>query len=331
MCCPEINIDAAKCGPETHSFFVYLVHQEEHCPVKTVLEAVPPERHRGEAAVEAVVEKVAQVHAARPLDRVNIPEIHEEPARSQKGERRKPFEPRMAPRALGQLIQERLGIPCMINHVVVHQRSADLLDWCRETWSEYGIREFVLVGGGLADTVYPGPTVPEASRLMRDALTIPELRVGNICIPSREDEAARMAAKTAAGADFFTTQILYEPDHFTHLLDEMARIGETADEVLLAFCPVRSLRNIRFLLWLGVSIPDALEAWLTEVDDAVPQRSLEQIRRTWADIIDHQREAGRPRPRLGVNLAPIGAVAPQTTIGLARDLVAMHDQSLNAV
>ncbi len=297
----------------------------------TVLEAVPPELHQGEDAVDAVIRKVERVHAAQPLDAVNIPEIHEEPARSSKGERRRPFAPRMAPRDLARRIHDRLGIECMINHVVVHEPAPQLLDWCRETWEDYGIRRFVLVGGGRSGVDWPGPSVPEANRLVRDHVSIPGLRIGNICIPSRAGEAARMASKVAAGADFFTTQILYEPDSFTGLLDGLAAEERAPAEVLLAFCPVRTPRNLRFLLWLGVSIPDALEAWLTCDEDGVATRSLEQIRRTWAGVIDHQRTHARQTPRLGVNLAPIGAIAPQTTVNLSRDLAAMHAQSLGEV
>ncbi len=300
--------------------------------MKTVLEAVPPELHRGQAAVEAVVDKVAAVQAGVKLDAVNIPEIHEEPSRSSKGERRRPFAPRMAPRDLARIIQDRLGVECMINHVVVHHaRPEALLDWARETWEDYGIRQFVLVGGGRRDVPYPGPNVPQANTLLRERLDIPELRIGNICIPSRDNEAARMAAKVTAGADFFTTQILYEPEDFTRTLDALAEQSTLPDEVLVAVCPAQTERNIRFLLWLGVGISDALERWLTEVDAEVAARSLEQIARTWQAVMTHQQTQGRGQPRLGVNLAPIGPIAPETTIRLARDLAAMPASSKNGV
>jgi len=300
--------------------------------VRTVLEAVPPELHRGEAAVEAVIEKVAAVNEGCPLDAVNIPEIHEEPSRSSKGERRQPFAPRMAPRDLARAIQERLGLECMINHVVVHHAdAASLCDWARETWEEYGVRQFVLVGGGRHDIAYPGPAVPEANTLLREKTQIPALRIGNICIPSRDDEAGRMAAKVRAGADFFTTQILYEPEDFTHTLDGLMGVSALPDEVLVAVCPARSERNIRFLLWLGVSISDGLERWLTEADQDVAARSLEQIARAWAAIVEHQRASGLTRPQLGINLAPIGAISAQTSIALARDLAAMHAERQKAV
>ena len=317
-------LDGGMGAPETAEPFASRFDQGK-TTVKTVLEAVPPELHKGESAVDAVVEKVAAIQAGTPLDAINIPEIHEEPSRSSKGERRKPFAPRMAPRDLARIIHDRLGLECMINHVVVHHRDEQaLVDWARETWESYGIRQFVLVGGGRRSANYPGPAVPEANAIMRARTDIPGLRIGNICIPSRTDEAARMAAKVAAGADFFTTQILYEPERFTGMLDALAAEGDAPTEILLAFCPVKTVRNLRFLLWLGVSLSDALEQWLTAVDDAVPERSLAQIHRAWEQIIAHQHAHGRRAPRLGINLAPIGPIAPETTNALAADLAALH-------
>ena len=300
--------------------------------MKTLLEAVPPERHRGEAAVEAVIEKIAAVQAKAPLDGINIPEIHQEPARSHKGERRQPFAPRMAPRDLARRIQDRLGLRCMINHVVVHHTDAQaLLDWAHETYEVCGINEFVLVGGGEQAIAYPGPSVPQANALLREQAQIDGLRLGNICIPSRADEAKRMAAKVASGADFFTTQILYEAAELNQLLDDLHAQQAPIDEILLAFCPVRNQQNIRFLLWLGVAMPDALEAWLGEIDDQVQARSLEQIRRTWAQIVAHVDSIAANAPQLGVNLAPIGPIGAETTADLATDLAALHAQAMARV
>ena len=293
--------------------------------MKTVLEAVPPELHRGEAGIEAVVEKVARVQADCAIDVVNIPEIHEEPSRSDQGERRQPFAPRLAPRDLARVLHERLGVESMINHVVVHHANEQaLIDWVNETWEDYGIRRFVLVGGGRHSVRYPGPGVTRANQLLRDRSRVEALRIGNICIPSRANEAERIAGKTAAGADFFTTQILYEPEAFIALLDTLAARGQLPPEILLAFCPIRNARNLRFLLWLGVSVSDALYDWLTADDAQVLARSLEQIRRAWAQIVTHQHAHGRDAPALDINLAPIGPIPPAATVALAGDLAALH-------
>ena len=290
--------------------------------MKTLLEAVPPELHRGPAAVDAVVAHVAAVHADFPLDGVNIPEIHEEPSRSSKGERRKPFAPRMAPRELAYVIQEQVGVPCMINRVVVTTPADQLLNWANETWERYGINQFVLVGGGLSQQTYAGPSVVQANQLLREDAMIDDLRIGNICIPSRDDEVTRLREKTASGADFFTTQILYEAEDLQALLIELGETpGTTPEDLWVALCPARTRHNIRFLLWLGVNIPDALEAWLIEAPDEVLERSLAQIKRVWQSL--NQDRPAHTRPELGVNLAPIGAIPTDVTVALAKELAAI--------
>lgn len=292
-------------------------------PDEFVLEAVPPEIDRGEAGLEAAVERVAELHAALGLDAVNIPEIREESAKSDKGERRKPFAPRVEPRELARCIQERLDVPCIINRVVVHLERDRQLDWFRETWEDYGVRRFVLVGGERSDRRYPGPSVTEACRLLRERVDVPGLRLGNICIPTRRGEVARMRAKLDAGADFFTTQVVFHAEEVTALLDALGDRpgGGRAPGLLLSLAPVRSERNIRFLRWLGVSLSDELEAWLTrDGSGTVTERSLTHIRGIWARIAGHAAAAGSPWP-LGVNLAPIGRIPAATTIRLAQTLM----------
>jgi len=294
--------------------------------VKTLLEAVPPELHRGPAAVDTVLAHVAAIHAAFPLDAVNIPEIHEEPSRSSKGERHQPFAPRMAPRELAYQIQEQVGVPCMINRVVVNTPAPELLAWAHETWERYGVNQFVLVGGGLSNQQYVGPSVLQANKLLRDKAAIERLRIGNICIPSRDGELQRLGEKTAAGADFFTTQILYEADELHRLLSALDRAaGPAPDDLWVALCPARTLRNIRFLLWLGVNISDDLEAWLVEAPDEVLHRSLTQIKRVWQSLV--QNHPARQSPALGVNLAPIGAIPTEVTVTLAKQLAAIIEEA----
>lgn len=297
-----------------------LTQPERNNPM--LLEAVPPLLEHGEAGTQALLEKIEAVHAAVGLDGVNIPEIREESSKSDKGERRNPFSPRLEPRRLALRIRERLGLECMINRVVVHLEPARQADWFRETWEEFGVRQFVLVGGEKSGVEYPGPSVPEANRMVRQVIADPGLRVGNICIPTRSGEAARMARKIAAGTDFFTTQIVYHPQEFTGLLDALARIEPPLPPtgIYLTVCPVRGARNIRFLHWLGVSLSGELEAWLIEQPERVMERSLEHIARCWREIGRH-REATASTFPVGISLAPIGRIPDEVTVALARQLL----------
>lgn len=287
------------------------------------LEAVPPLLRQGSAAIDTILGKIDAIHGAIGLDGVNIPEIREESSKSAKGERRMPFEPRLEPRELAKRIQEEFGLECIINRVVVHLEWERQADWFRRTWEEYGIRQFVLVGGEKGDVRYPGRSVLETNELIHRVIDDCNLRVGNICIPNRAQEAQRMAHKLATGADFFTTQILYHARQFTHLLDELQEIdlsGNTTPMLLLTLCPVQSQRNIRFLHWLGVSLSAELEAWLTQEPELVAERSLHHIEQMWAEIRQHWL-CGRKRFAVGISLAPIGQIPPATTVRLARNLV----------
>ncbi|PXX97678.1 methylenetetrahydrofolate reductase [Halomonas sp. LBP4] len=290
-------------------------------PTELVLEAVPPELGQGESGIEATLERIAGLHRVLGLDAVNIPEIHEERSRSHKGERRRPFAPRVEPRLLARYIQERLDLPCIINRVVVHLEAERQLEWFRETWERYGVRRFVLVGGERSDRTYPGPSVPEANRLLRERLDAPRMRIGNICIPTRRGEAERMQHKVAAGADFFTTQVIFHAEELTALLDVLGepRHGRRPPGLLISLAPVRSARSIHFLHWLGVSLSDELETWLTRGPESVTERSLWHIHDTWARLAHHAAATGTASP-LGINLAPIGAIPAATTIRLAQAL-----------
>lgn len=295
--------------------------------VPMYLEAVPPLLSQGAAGIDTVLGKIDAIHGAVNLAGVNIPEIWEESSKSDKGERLKTFEPRVEPRELARRIQEEFKIDCIINRVVVHLTWERQAEWFRQTWEEYGIRQFVLVGGELPDVPYPGPSVPEANERLRQVLDDCDLRVGNICIPSREQEAQRVAHKRATGADFFTTQILYHAQELTDLLDELDKIELSAPlpTLLLSLCPVQSQRNIRFLHWLGVNLSAELEAWLTSDPEQIAERSLEHIEQMWTEIYQHSLGC-RSRFPMHIGLAPIGQIPPATTARLARNLAAVVDQ-----
>ena len=74
---------------------------------------------------------------------------------------------------------------------------------------------------------YPGPSVSEANVVARhimEAKGMDNLMIGNICLPERRDEAKRMLFKTLAGAQFFTTQILFDSRQIIDILVEYNRL-----------------------------------------------------------------------------------------------------------
>lgn len=295
-------------------------------PRPVVLEVVPPPLRVSEAGVEKLLRKVGRILAGAVFDAVNIPEIREEVSKSDQGERKNPFEPRVEPRELGRRIQEQFSTPVIVNRVVVHHPRAALADWFRETREEFGIRGFVLVGGEKPPEHYPGPSVPEANGLLREAFA--DVRIGNITIPGRTDggpEWGRLQAKLSSGADFFTSQIVYRPEELTDLVDDLVE-GKVPCEgvpILLSVCPVKSLQSVPFLRWLGVVVPDELVAqWSGDADRVLPL-SIDHLAELWARVEAHVgdvREARGGVPTVGLNIAPVGPIPSSATIELTRRL-----------
>jgi 5,10-methylenetetrahydrofolate reductase len=215
----------------------------------TLFEVVPPEEGKP-AALDEAVAVVSRV--ANSVDAVNLPEIHNE---SRPGERTAGFVPRLDPRVIGARLRAEHATEIVVNHCVVYE--ADPLPWLAETRETYGVHDLVLVGGESSSIRYPGPGVAEAAQIMRAAGHAGAL--GGISIPSRAGEAERVRRKHDAGIDFFTTQVLFDPNDIVWLVQ---RLNGVEARLFLSFAPVSHPRDLQFLRWLGADIPPDLDRHL---------------------------------------------------------------------
>jgi 5,10-methylenetetrahydrofolate reductase len=283
-------------------------------------EQVPPAADKPESA-ESVIAELSKV--ASFVDAINLPEIHDE---DRKGDRTYKFVPRVEPRVLGARIRRKLKTDVVVNRVVVHE--ADQLSWFRRTCEEFGIENFVVVGGESPEIRYPGPGVVEAAEQIR-AARLPAC-LGGITIPSRDHESDRIRAKNAAGLEFFTSQILFDPNDAVWLIQ---RLNGLAARVFLSFAPVSHPGDLKFLRWLGADIPPDLDRFLLHGKEgsAAPaeacfERSLNLAQRILMDVFDN---LPPDPPPLGLNIEHInqrnypGAVRMLDHLGnLYRNLVA---------
>ncbi len=179
-------------------------------------------------------------------------------------------------------IQSRTGIENLVNTIVAHVPEADLPDHLDEI-HRTGIQHTVLVGGESSKIEYPGPSVKRANEISNGLPGRHERTIGNICIPSRRrpgsDEPDRMVAKTVAGADLFTSQIVLEPVTFRRLVRDYERAcalaGVPPATIFLGLAPVTEPRDLKLLAHLGVEIPPHIERDLLWDKDQIRQRSLE--------------------------------------------------------
>lgn len=215
----------------------------------TFFEVVPPEEGKP-GAVEDAIDALRPL--VRTVDAINLPEIHNE---TRPGPRTARFVPRVEPRRFGARLRQALGAEVVANHCVVYE--GDPLPWFHETRDMFGIHHLILVGGESSATRYPGASVLQAAEMLRGAAR-PGL-LGGIAIPSRANEAERIRSKRAAGLEFFTTQVLFDPNDIVWLIQ---RLNGLEARVLLSFAPVSHPRDLEFLRWLGADIPKDLDRYL---------------------------------------------------------------------
>ncbi len=288
---------------------------------KQLLEMVPPPLSQGPKGLSRSLTYIDQVRELVALQAVNIPEIHQEPSRNSNGSRQSDFVPRMAPREFAAHIREHCGLDSVVNHVVVHQPIDALARWLDESHSQYGVSQFVLVGGASSRIDYPGPSVREANALARKLFADSVVSIGNICIPHRKGEEKQLQKKCESGADFFTTQIIYELDELRALQRAAlaAGLNTTGKDIYISFCLVRSVRNIRFLNWLGVDISEELDQWLDAGPETMTERSLAHISRIWRAFSERiQRDS--PPLCAQLNLCAMGNIPAQAIARLATEL-----------
>ena len=238
-----------------------------------VYEILPPRQKDG--TLNSYAENISSLLSQTHIDAVNIPEVRDEVAR---GERPVKNQIRAEPREFGRLLQDIVGIEAIVNRVVVHQDLEKDMEWFEETYTNYEIENLIAVGGDSRRIKYPGPSVNKALKAIKNDSKL-DILCGGISIPSREKESLNLIEKSTNGSEFFTTQVLYDSSkiikmisHYQKRCDELRTFPR---RLLLSFAPVSSKKNIDFLKWLGVEIPEGTESFLIENEKNMVERSME--------------------------------------------------------
>ncbi len=276
---------------------------------------------------------------ALEIDGVNLPEIQDESQKGERGKKRNDFQQRVPPREYAATLSESFETRFIINRVIVKARPAAQERWLIETREEYSIDTIVVVGGESGNEEYPGPSVTDGNRLIRDHLNeggrkythgpVPhsiDYLVGNIAIPTRRrqdfDEPERMLKKIRSGADFFTTQIIAEPNSPMKLMEDLSQLlfleKVTPPTLMWSFTPISSKKDIDFLRWLGVYIPDQIEERLLSSDDPAAE-SIRWAEKIWNRLITTNQELPTPFP-MGCNISIMGMRNFDNAVKLAQTL-----------
>lgn len=251
---------------------------------------------------EHIREITRQLDGVKRLDAVNVPELVDE---NHVG---KPFYRSGDVCGFAKRLGERVGREAVVNKVVVHLQSATAFQrWLKSTLKA-GVKNVVLVGGSSNYIRYPGPTVVRANRIAKGILQKQNGLIGNITIPQRKNEARRVLDKTIAGADFFTTQILFSAYSVQRLLiayDSLCKRKRIKPAtVLLSFAPVADENDVEFLRWLGAEFSEKTERDILNGGGSAEQRSTKNAIAIWKRVSKSISNANVSVP-VGVNVEQI--------------------------
>lgn len=285
---------------------------------KIIFEIITPPETWAPAKVEEWASRICEILSKHGLTRLNIPEVISE---TRNGDRKVRYIPKLDnaafARTLARLCPQAVPV---LNKISVRITRGEFERWVGEIY-EQGVRHLVVVGGELPDYPYPGYPVTEAAQWIK--ASFPDMKVGGITIFTRPHEAQRIAAKMDAGVDFFISQIIYETANLKHVLIELERElvprgsgdpNSCFPDIYVSLAPAARIRDIEFMMWLGVEIPSAILAYLARDDEEVAERTFEINQRVQDEIFEFIEKKGY---RLGFNLEHV----IYTNLGLSERLL----------
>ena len=287
-------------------------------------EILPPREKDG--TLNSYAETISSLLSQTHIDAINIPEVHDEIGR---GDRPVTNQKRGEPREFGMLLQDIVGIEAIINRVVVHEPYEEQMRWIEETNTTYEIENMIIVGGESSKVDYPGPTVNEMLQIIarRSNSNDGDIFCGGIAIPSRKDESKNLIRKSEHGSEFFTTQVLYDAENINKMINNyQSRCNELDTfprRILLSFAPVSSQKNIEFLKWLGVEIPDDTERYLKGRPGSMTERSLDVAVEVLNEILDFITVNNLKVP-VGLNVEHIMSYNFQSSVEMLQELARIY-------
>jgi len=287
-------------------------------------EILPPREKDG--TLNSYAETISSLLSQTHIDAINIPEVHDEIGR---GDRPITNQKRGEPREFGMLLQDIVGIEAIINRVVVHEPYDEQIRWIDETNITYEIENMIIVGGESSKVDYPGPSVNEMLQTIarRYNSNGGDIFCGGIAIPSRKDESKNLIRKSEHGSEFFTTQVLYNAENIIKMINNyQSRCNELDTfprRILLSFAPVSSQKNIEFLKWLGVEIPDDTERYLKGRPGSMTERSLDVAVEVLNEVLDFITVNNLKVP-VGLNVEHIMSYNFQSSVEMLQELARIY-------
>lgn len=242
-----------------------------------VFEILPPPAKWTKEKIAAWCQDVCQMLRQEGVLTVGIPEVVPE---KRNGKRNVHYTHKMDNLRFAKLLKQNLEDIVPIPYkICVRITKEAFAQWVEKAYKD-GIRHIVLVGGERQGSEYPGYSVLEAARFIKNRY--PQIKIGGITIFTRRGETMRIIDKMKEGIDFFISQIIFEGTNLKLTLMNLARQceieGLQMPKIYLSLALASKIKDVEFMQWLGVEFPTAAITYLTEENvSRIEDRSLEII------------------------------------------------------
>ncbi len=235
----------------------------------------PPRAEVAEQDMLVIADKLLDRLTSVDYDGLVVYDIQDESSRNS-APRPFPFKATYDSRIYSNVLSEKSNHPTITYKSVSAKSKTEFNQWLDEAWTEYGIRNIVLVGSPSAD----GQVVLPLKEAYQNLAAHPQdFNLGGVAIAERHDkkgdEHLRMQQKSIDGCKFFITQAVYNADATIDLLQQYAALckqqGSKANRVILTFSPCGSEKTLDFMNWLGISTPSAIKTRILDADDSLAE------------------------------------------------------------
>ena len=266
----------------------------------------PPRADAPAERILSAATRLAERVASLPLDGLVVYDVQDEAARTAEP-RPFPYLPTIEAPSYAQLLQQLIGKPALTYKSVANQTEATWPGWLDQASDQYGLRYLTPVGLASAKGVHS--TIPLSRATQIAAAHRANFILGGVAIAERHtatrSESRRLIQKAAHGCRFFISQFAYDPAPSIRLLTDYGRdcaeLGVTPQRICLTFTPCGRPQTLRFMRWLGVTVPEATAN--TILNDAAPlQRSIAVCRDILRAILDQPYADQLP---LGINIESV--------------------------
>ena len=136
--------------------------------------------------------------------------------------------------------------------------------WLNKAIDTFGVNAYNLVGGASSANQYSGPTIPDVAAKLNKR---PQCAHGGVTIAERHvkkgNEHETLVRKGELGMRWFISQAIYDPEPMIKLLKEYGALCKqkkiAPKRIVLTFAPCGREKTMRFIKWLGVTVPEDVE------------------------------------------------------------------------